>query len=160
MLFQRISFLKKPEEQLESYFQYELAPYPLSLFDEKGMRETQKSALYDAFVPIESQLDSENTLYVIDGGFLLHKIFWHQRESYSAILDKYVEYVKRHYLANAIIVFDGYPEDIALKSTKTAERLRRLRTALSPAIHFDEKMTATVSQEKFLSNERNNVDLS
>lgn len=36
-----------------------------------------------------------------------------------------------------------------------ALRLRRLEVGSSAEIHFDEKMTATVSQGKFLSNERN-----
>lgn len=41
--------MKKSEDELENYLKYELAPYPLSLFDELGTRKSTKSALYDLF---------------------------------------------------------------------------------------------------------------
>lgn len=49
LLFQRMSITKTFEDELETFFVYELAPYPLSLFDEVGMRKTMKSALYNCF---------------------------------------------------------------------------------------------------------------
>ncbi|GBM19706.1 hypothetical protein AVEN_79781-1 [Araneus ventricosus] len=42
LLFQRMSIIKSFEDELETFFKYELAPYPLSLFDAIGMRKTQK----------------------------------------------------------------------------------------------------------------------
>jgi hypothetical protein len=55
-----------------------LAPFPVSLFDEKGMWKTNKSALYGSFklLPPEQEQDLhfENGTYVIDGGFLLHRV--------------------------------------------------------------------------------------
>lgn len=38
-------FLRKSNDELRQYFDYELAPYPLSLFDNAGMRKTTKSTL-------------------------------------------------------------------------------------------------------------------
>lgn len=35
LLFQRISFTKKSDEELRDYLKYELAPYPLSIFNEE-----------------------------------------------------------------------------------------------------------------------------
>jgi len=49
LLFQRMSITKTFEDELEKCFEYELAPYPLSLFDVIGMHKTQKSAIYDFF---------------------------------------------------------------------------------------------------------------
>lgn len=43
MLFRRIAFAKKSQEELKQCLQYELAPFPLSLFDVNGMRKTKKS---------------------------------------------------------------------------------------------------------------------
>ncbi|GBN29889.1 hypothetical protein AVEN_30794-1 [Araneus ventricosus] len=40
LLFQRVSITKFFEDELETFFKYELAPYPLSLFDAAGMRKT------------------------------------------------------------------------------------------------------------------------
>lgn len=45
LLFQRISLLKESSDQLREYFNYELSPFPLSLFDIVGMRKTVKSSL-------------------------------------------------------------------------------------------------------------------
>ncbi|XP_054709324.1 kinesin-like protein KIF11-A [Uloborus diversus] len=36
-IFRRISLLKKSDEELRNYFAFELAPFPLSLFDEEGL---------------------------------------------------------------------------------------------------------------------------
>lgn len=45
LLFQRITVTKQFESNLEGYLQYELSPYPMSLFDSNGMRKTTKSRL-------------------------------------------------------------------------------------------------------------------
>lgn len=47
LLFQKIAIAKKDDEHLVSLLEYELAPYPLSLFNESSMRKTIKAALYD-----------------------------------------------------------------------------------------------------------------
>src|SRR5262249_2869906 len=46
-LLNRILCVCKKEEELHECFGYELSPYPLSLFDEGGMRKTRKSVLYE-----------------------------------------------------------------------------------------------------------------
>ncbi|CAH0555189.1 unnamed protein product [Brassicogethes aeneus] len=48
LLFQRITVSKKFESNLQEYLQYELSPYPTSLFDNNGMRKTMKSSLYQS----------------------------------------------------------------------------------------------------------------
>ncbi|KAL6438744.1 hypothetical protein ACFW04_004618 [Cataglyphis niger] len=96
LLFQRISVMKKTNEKLRTYLEYELAPYPVSLFDETG--------------------------------FLLHRVVWHQDETYDAICQKYIHY--------------------------TMEQLRRSTKSSSVDIYFEE-MVATVSQDNLLSNNKN-----
>ncbi|KYN50606.1 hypothetical protein ALC57_11709 [Trachymyrmex cornetzi] len=49
LLFQRMCLVKKDDVELKNFFQYELAPYPLSIFDENGMRKNVKSDFYDTF---------------------------------------------------------------------------------------------------------------
>ncbi|GBM36240.1 hypothetical protein AVEN_71948-1 [Araneus ventricosus] len=62
--------------------------------------------------------------YVVDGGFLLHRVLWQAKESFSFILKKYVDCSKKHFNEGASIFFYGYPEG-AEKSTKSVERIRR-----------------------------------
>lgn len=155
LIYQRILFAKKSQEQLKEFFEYELAPFPLSLFDEAGLRKSKKSAIYSLFTPIDDTITSGDVSYVIDGGFLLHKVVWHKGETFSSICDQYIGYIEKYYGANAVVVFDGYPDDITRKSTKSAERLRRSRKVLSAEILFDPSMKAVVSQDKFLNNDRN-----
>ncbi|CAG9770015.1 unnamed protein product [Ceutorhynchus assimilis] len=154
-IFRRISFHKKTEYELKNYFTYELAPYPPSSFDEQGMmRKSRKSVFYDLFNPVETPSNIGSALYVIDGGFLLHRVPWELRERFSSILNKYVEYVKKYFGSRSIIVFDGYPDDPGEKSTKSAERLRRNKF-MAANVKFDESMLLTISKDKFLSNEGN-----
>ena len=74
LLFQRMSITKTFEDELEKFFAYELAPYPLSLFDAVGMRKTIKSALYNCFEYLNFEIDNTNAIYIIDGGYLLHRV--------------------------------------------------------------------------------------
>lgn len=67
LLFQRICVMKRSNEELQTYLAYELAPFRVLLFDEKGMWKTKKSALYDSFkslTPEQKQdLNFENGTY-------------------------------------------------------------------------------------------------
>lgn len=57
LLFQQICVMKKSDEELEFYLKFELAPYPLSLFDNVGMRKSTKSSLYSLFQPLDITLN-------------------------------------------------------------------------------------------------------
>lgn len=69
----------------------------------------------------------------------------------------YINYVKNHFGATTIIVFDGYINSAS--STKTAEQCLRSAKHTSADILFDDTMTATVTQEKFLGNAKNKTRL-
>lgn len=68
LLFQGILLAKKSDEQLKQYF--DLALYPLSLFDERGMRKTKISSLYDFFYSLGNNLQFKNYIHVIKGGYI------------------------------------------------------------------------------------------
>ena len=53
--------------KFERIFKSELAPFPLALFDEGGMRKTQKFVFYTNFESIKGMPSLENLVYVIDG---------------------------------------------------------------------------------------------
>lgn len=158
MMFRRIAFAKKSQDELKNYLKYELAPFPLPLFDVNGMRKCKKSAFYDLFKPLEEEPYFENKSFVIDGGYILHKVIWPRGATFSAACDQYVKYIKTNYGQCSIIVFDGYPEDPQNKGTKSTERIRRennKRRTNCAEILFTGDTVISVGQEIFLSNSKN-----
>ncbi|CAH2098341.1 unnamed protein product [Euphydryas editha] len=96
LLFQRMCISRETVGDVKEYFRYELAPFPLSLFGEDGMRKGTKSSLFNAFTPVERSSNiSANSHFVIDGGFLLHKVVWDRNSSFNDITNKYVKYVQK-----------------------------------------------------------------
>ncbi|GBM74376.1 hypothetical protein AVEN_78652-1 [Araneus ventricosus] len=80
-LFQIIYITKQSDEELEDVLTYELCPFPLPLFDEAVMQKDTKSSLYKAFNPCTRDFNTESGVYIIDGGYLLHRVrvqFFHQ----------------------------------------------------------------------------------
>ena len=67
-----------------------------------------------------------NTRYVIDGGYLLHRIVWSKTETYAGIIQQYKNYVRSHYGIQCTVVFVGY---VGGPSTKNHEHKRRLLKA-------------------------------
>ena len=153
LLFQRVSITKTFEDEIEKFFEYKLAPYPLSLFDALGMRKTPKSAIYDCFKSVNAEVDTTNAIYIIDGEYLLHHVVWDQEETFNVIFEKYVQYLHRHYGHSVTIVFDGYSK--STKNIKAAEQRRwTTRTSSCSDIIFDQFMTVPANQQ-FLANIHN-----
>lgn len=154
MLFQRISLNKKFEENLCEYLQYELSPYPTALFDNVGMRKTQKSKIYQYLEPINYQLVCDNATYIIDGGFLMHRVVWQKHDTFNIIINKYINYLSNNFGQNTVVIFDGYSD--TSKNIKAMEQLRRTAAvSTSCEVHFNESMEVPISQDKFLSNRFN-----
>ena len=65
--------------------------------------------------------------------------------------------MKSKYGPNVKVVFDGYPE--GREGTKSMERLRRAKLKHAVELQFTETMIPTVSQENFLSNDKNKTRL-
>ena len=122
-MFQRIGIMRSSDEDLSKYFHYELATYPVALFDKDGMRESEKSKLYELLEPIDFDcfLRKDNFIYIVDGGLLLHQLSINKKEKFSEICESFYKYTQRLFNKNVIIVFDGYSED----GTKSATRSRR-----------------------------------
>ncbi|XP_052758830.1 uncharacterized protein LOC128202453 [Galleria mellonella] len=151
LLFQRICIMKKSNEELEMYLKYELAPYPLSLFDDIGMRKTNKSILYSLFETQDIVINKEASVYFIDGGMLLYRVKWPSKCNYADVFDSYISYLKNHFGNNITVVFDCYDRE----SNKASERNRRALKVASKEYQFTKDMPANISQDKFLSNYKN-----
>ncbi|KYN08445.1 hypothetical protein ALC62_00577 [Cyphomyrmex costatus] len=156
LLFQRMCVLKQTDVDMKKYLQFELAPFPLSLFTAEGMRKGTKSTLYSAFEPLTTPVQpTEKTLHIIDGGYLLHKVVWGRLQTIDLICKKYLTYIQQNFPNDITVVVDGYPEDVNIIGTKTAERLRRSRMFQTIEIAFTQHTILQTSQEKFLANNRN-----
>lgn len=155
-IFQRLCIIKQSDNELKEHFKYELAPYPMALFTEEGMRKGTKSKFYSAFTPLPQNIAVEtNTFVVIDGGYLLHKVIWHRNDTVRGIVAGYVNYTFNQFGRNVAVVFDGYPENGAEKNTKTAERVRRYGTLQCNEVIFEESTVIKMAQEKLLANDSN-----
>ena len=65
---------KEINEDLKTYLQYELVPFPLAFFNEGEMRKSTKSVLYKLLDPTIKGVHVAQLDLVMDGGLLLHKV--------------------------------------------------------------------------------------
>lgn len=153
LLIQRISvFFHGNVEETRNALKYELSPFPLSLFDEHGfMRKTAKSELYNVFQPyIQSPAIISGSIFVIDGGWLLHSYVWPHGKKYLDLCNLYYSYIIKNFGSNVTVVFDGYSrETIGIKSY---ERYRRKEKCVAADVDISEDNLVTLTQKKFLSN--------
>ncbi|XP_044758597.1 uncharacterized protein LOC123316535 [Coccinella septempunctata] len=155
-LLQRIAVLyKNDESKKKEAISFELSPYPLSLFDELGlMRKSVKSELYKLFsTHPQSQSLLTNMVYVIDGGWLLHQVFWPHSKKFVDILEIYRSFIVNKFGGNCRVVFDGYSNEII--GIKSYERFRRKEKFVAPDVEISEDKMVTITQKKFLSNVAN-----
>lgn len=164
LLFQRIIVLltSKKEEYgtLTDYFKYELSSYPLSLFDKNCvLRNANKSELakeiavmciYDPGKEEISTTEQEELTFVLDGGWLLHRLSWTKQDSYIDLFSKYSDYVTKCYGKGTVVVFDGYNGP----STKDMAHQKRTKE-VGREILFTNDMKINFTKEEFLSNQRN-----
>jgi len=119
------------------------------------MRKTTKStlsALLRSKVTPESSFPEE-TIFVIDGGYLLHCVVWPSDATYKQVCKSYVSYTVEHYgSTDTTVVFDGYGSQA---STKSVEQHRRASKLVSRDILFDADMKTMTSQTPFLANGSN-----
>lgn len=153
-LFSRLIVVMQRCANMESYFKYELTAEPTSLFKDTALRKADKSVLARQLrTKMQCSVPSAviSTYYVVDGGWLLHRIKWQQGFIFARILEQYIEYIARHFASIVNIVFDGYENGA---STKDHEHEKRSLNA-SPDFVFDENKPCISSQAAFLANESN-----
>ncbi|KAL7304817.1 hypothetical protein TKK_0003040 [Trichogramma kaykai] len=161
LIFQRASLSIQTKGDMARYLECELATYPLSLFNESGMRKAEKQQVqfYTNFNQMKDISCQKDSYFVIDGCFLLEKTYWKSAASVREIIDHYVDSIISKYSSNCCVVFEGYPEQVGECHTKVAERIRRQNKNLGHEVQFDESGTIFQNQEKFLSIDKNKVRL-
>ena len=160
-LLTRLAAVAKREENGESYFYYEMTNEPVSLFKNMMMRKPDKPSLRKALVTDEESKKLDLTSgqniysYVMDGVALLHRVCWVKGSNFKKIAKSYVQYVRKHY-GKCYIVFDGY-ESASTKSVEQKRRGKRFQTC--PDVDVKEDIIVPFTQEKFLSNTSNKVQM-
>ncbi|GBN80458.1 hypothetical protein AVEN_245507-1 [Araneus ventricosus] len=86
---------------------------------------------------LKEDFNSESSVYIIDGGYLLHRVIWNRGSTFSSVCDNYVTDVRTKYKSTALVIFDGYPENETIGDTKYAERARRIQKQMSSEVMFD-----------------------
>ena len=95
----------------------------------------------------------DGTIYMVDGGALLHRVCWNLPATYSKIVDQYSSYVERKYGSEVYIVFDGYMS----ASTKDHEHQRRGVRSADIVVKLSTQVNC--KQSEFLSNSKNKTAL-
>ena len=84
ILFSRLLVLLERCEDTPPYFQYELTPFPASLFKHSVMRKPNKSVLGTSLTSGVTMVITEiDTSYVLDEGALLHRVLWLAGNTYK-----------------------------------------------------------------------------
>ena len=77
ILFSRLLVLLERCEDTTPYSQYELTPFPTSLFKHSVMCKPNKSVLGSSLTSgVTTVITEIDTSYVLDGGALLHRVRW------------------------------------------------------------------------------------
>ena len=117
-LFNRLIIFAQGEMTVRTSLQYELTPFPLSLFSNKDQKMNKannvnfsKTSMKASTDPLDLTNQPCGTL-VIDGGWLLymHMVKWEQQQTWQEIANSYLNYVHRlgRCSKKIIVVFDGY----------------------------------------------------
>ncbi|GBN64994.1 hypothetical protein AVEN_175642-1 [Araneus ventricosus] len=89
--------------------------------------------------------NAESSEYIIDGGYLLHRVMWNRGSNFPSVSDNYVTCIRTKRKLTDLVIFNGYPENETIGGSKCAERARRTRKQTSSKVKFDETMMPTVS---------------
>ena len=141
---------RQPDKDINSFFEYELSPYPMSLFKEGFMRTATKHKLKDFLLAKVSPIDDievANTHTVLDGGPLLWLCNWIKGELFQDIAQKYIAKCKS--LKADVVVFDGYEN-----STKSQTQAKRGNTTKG-SVEVSNQVRSPVDRATFLGNYSN-----
>ena len=155
ILFTRLAAIAQREDEVECCFEFELSTSPLSLFKNGLMRKPDKSSLRKVLLTEEDQCPAtfNNCIYIVDGGALLHRVYWVKGMAFKEIVKTYVEYVKKNY-GFAYVVFDGYDS-----STKSNEHLRRGQGKVTQDVVIKEDNLVPYAKDRFLASTNNKIEL-
>ena len=137
---------------MDSLFQYELAPFPMSLFKNNQLRDGNKHKLKELLLkdvsPVSSSTIIKSRKTVVDGGALLWAVDCRKGEQYESIFSKYLSKCKA--VKADVVVFDGYES-----STKSQAQCKRSMKTVQKMVIQKEKTHCPCDRSTFMSNYEN-----
>ena len=115
------------------------------------MRKPAKSVLRKFLLSkTECSLVAACSMYVVDGGALLHRVMWPQRATYADVIQEYMKFVAYKYgrKSSGCVVFDGYQSE---NSTKVHKQFCRGSATVTANVSITKDKTATSIREMFLT---------
>ena len=160
-LFNRLIIFAQRDMTVETSLQYELTPFPLSLFSSKDQKmnkankaDFSKISLKALTDPLDLTNQTCCTL-VIDGRWLLYMVKWEQHQTWQEIANSYLNYVQ--YLGRCSqkisVVFDGYS-----RSPKDHDHIRHSKNSCCN-LQIRSDMFNWTPRAKFLDNTHNKSEL-
>ena len=152
--------LVRREEDLDSYFSFEMTHEPMSLFKDGVMRKPDKPALRKVLMPdydetISTQQLHPSAIYNIDGGALNHRVRWIRGTIFEELALQYAKYTRKHY-SSCYVIFDGYNKN----TTKAIEHMRRSGGGgKCPDVNVQFHHKVPYTQDMFLTNDSNKTQL-
>ena len=143
---------------VETSLQYELTPFPLSLFsnkDQKMNKANKTDFSKTSLKALTDPLDQPCCTLVIDGGWLLYMVKWEQQQTWQEIANSLLNYV--HHLGRCsqkiIVVFDGYS-----RSPKDHDHIQRTKNSCCD-LKIRPDMVHWTPRAKFLDHTRKKREL-
>ncbi|GBN62958.1 hypothetical protein AVEN_61020-1, partial [Araneus ventricosus] len=98
-------------------------------------------------VPKRPVGNTDNLYFVLDGGFLIHRVVWPKQETFGDVYTTHMSYIKRHYGDEVTVVSDGYTESSV--NTKTLGERRHTYIATDDAnVHIVKTTIETYEEIK------------
>ena len=160
-LFNRLIIIAQRDMTVETSLEYELTPFPLSLFSNKDQRMNKankagfsKTSLKELIDPVDLT-DHACSSLVVDGGWLLYMVKWEQGQTWQEITSSYLRYVQclGGRSQKITVVFDGYNS-----SPKDHDHTRRTKNSCC-ALQIRPDMIHLTPRAKFMDNLHNKSKL-
>jgi hypothetical protein len=154
VLFNRLIIVLQRQPDIKPLFSYELTALPSAFFKDKMMRKADKSVLAKHLTSTTSSCELEPPVghsYIVDGGWLLHKVKWQPGRTYGEIASMYSSFLRKRFGDQVTVVFDGYGSGGTIKDH---EHQRRASSA-GPDVIVESTKTAYSNPSAFLANENN-----
>ena len=96
--------LAQQQANVAEHFAYELTPYPATLFKDGYMCKPVQSNLYTSLASglMDAALPTAS-VFVVDGGCLLHRIPWTRGSTLEHILQQHVQYTLKNFGQSAAL---------------------------------------------------------
>jgi len=95
-LLHRLIIVGERESNLRQCFELKMTPYPMSLFKKGVMHKPDKPSLYSEFMTGLQASKPAVSQYVVDGGYLLHKVRWKPSIDMRDVLPLFSNYLLKY----------------------------------------------------------------